>query len=111
MASKLKFVVEAEVKKALKELGMVEKEVDQMKKSTSKAGVSMKQMKGAFTATAAKFAAGVGAILAVKSALEGVTEAYRVQEEAEKALSSAIERNPLLDEGANERIKEFASSL
>lgn len=109
--NKLEILVEAEVKKALGELNKVDNSVSSMKNSTQKTSSSFNSMKKSFMATAAKAGAVVGGFLAIKNSLQAVSKAYQEQEEAEKRLTSAVERNPLLDSGANERIKEFASSL
>ena len=109
--NRLTVVVEAEVAKALKKLDKVDKNIKDVKKTTDTSAKSFGDLKQTFTSVVSKFAMGVGAFLAVKNALSGVTEAYKAQELAEKALDSAAERNPFLDSDASQRIKDFASSL
>lgn len=121
--------VEKGVKKINQEINKIEKEAKKTTKKTAgdfkKLDTAMKEATGTASGFASKIsnaassgglyvAAAVGAIAATKKlgeVMRECTDAYKVQEKAEKALEVAARNNPYLDGQAVAGLKAFASEL
>lgn len=121
--------VEKGVKKINQELKKVEKEAEKTTKKTAgnfkKLDTAMQEASSTASGFASKIsnaassgglyvAAAVGAISATKKlgeVMRECTDAYKVQEKAEKALEVAARNNPYLDGQAVAGLKAFASEL
>lgn len=121
--------VEKGVKKINQEISKIEKEAEKTTKKTAgnfkKLDAAMQEAAGTASDLASKIsnaassgglyvAAAVGAIAATKKigeVMRECTDAYKVQEKAEKALEVAARNNPYLDGQAVAGLKAFASEL
>lgn len=121
--------VEKGVKKINKEIQTIGKEAEKTTKKTAgnfkKLDTAMQEAAGTASGLASKIsnaassgglyvAAAVGAIAATKKigeVMRECTDAYKVQEKAEKALEVAARNNPYLDGQAVAGLKAFASEL
>ena len=121
--------VEKGVKKINQEIRKVEKEAEKTTKKTAgnfkKLDAAMQEASSTASGFASKIsnaesagsvyvAAAVGAIAATKKigeVMRECTDAYKVQEKAEKALEVAARNNPYLDGQAVAGLKAFASEL
>ena len=121
--------VEKGVKKINQEINKIEKEAEKTTKKTAgnfkKLDTAMQEAAGTASGLASKIsnaasaggvyvAAAVGAIAATKKigeVMRECTDAYKVQEKAEKALEVAARNNPYLDGQAVAGLKAFASEL
>ena len=110
--------VQKKVKKTSKELNKSVKATDTLKtvfNETGGAASSFASQMGGLASTGGPVAAAiVGSITVVKAfiqTLHEASEAYKVQEKAEKALQKATENNPYLQRESVERLKEYASQI
>ena len=82
---------------------------------TGGASSSFASQMGNLASTGGPVAAGIAAAVMVTTkyieALKAASEAYKIQEKAEKALQKAADNNPYLQRESVERLKEYASRL
>lgn len=110
--------VKSKVNNAAKDMGKGTKATNALKTAfneTGGAASGFASKMGSLASSAGPVAAGLTvAVMAVKKFIEGLkaaTEAFKVQEKAEKALQKAAENNPYLQKESVQRLKEFASGL
>ena len=110
--------VKNKVNNVAKDLGKGTKATNALKVAFNETGgvaSSFASQMGSVASSGGPVAAGItAAIMVTKKYIETLkvaTEAYKVQEKAEKALQKATENNPYLQRESVERLKEYASRL